>query len=75
MTKTLDLSKTVNELCLQYPEIIQIMKDLNFEQITKPGMLQSAGRVMTIPMGCRMKGISLEVVKQVFNQSGFTIIE
>ncbi len=75
MTKTLDLNQTVYELINQYPEIIPIMIDLGFEHITKPSMLQTAGRVMTLPKGCRMKGISLDTVKEAFQHNGFTITE
>ncbi|MFC4320513.1 DUF1858 domain-containing protein [Litchfieldia salsa] len=75
MTKIIDLSQSVYDLCTLYPEIIPIMKDLNFTNITNPTMLQTAGRVMTIPNGCRMKGISLDTVKQAFHEKGFSIIE
>lgn len=75
MTKTLDLNQTVYELIHQYPEIIPIMIELGFEQITKPSMLQTAGRVMTLPKGCRMRGISLDTVKEAFQHNGFTMKE
>ena len=75
MTKILDLNQTVYELCNQYPEIISIMVEIGFENITKPGVLQTAGRVMTLPKGCRMKGISLDTVKEAFQHNGFTIIK
>ena len=45
-------------------EIISIMVEIGFENITKPGVLQTVGRVMTLPKGCRMKGISLDTVKK-----------
>lgn len=60
MTKELDFSKSVYELTQQYPEIVEIMRDLGFTEIVKPGMLQSAGRVMTIPKGSKMKKIPME---------------
>lgn len=75
MAKNIDLNKPVRDLCTEYPEIIPIMQELGFENITKPGMLQTAGRVMTIPNGCRMKGISLNTVKETFQNHGFTILE
>ena len=75
MTKILDVNQTIYELCNQYPEIISIMIEIGFENITKPGMLQTAGRVMTLPKGCRMKGISLDTVKEAFQNNGFTIIK
>lgn len=46
MEKVIDLNQTVYELYTQYPDILPIMQELGFENVTKPGMLQTAGRVM-----------------------------
>lgn len=59
MAKELDFSKSVYELTQQYPEIVEIMRDLGFTEIVKPGMLQSVGRIMTIPKGSKMKKIPM----------------
>ncbi|MFX3624974.1 MAG: DUF1858 domain-containing protein [Ectobacillus sp.] len=75
MAKVIDLKQTVYQLCTQYPELIPIMKELGFDNITKPGMLQTAGRVMTLPNGCRMKNISLDTAKQTLESYGFSIQE
>lgn len=75
LEKSIDIQQTLFDLCKQYPEVISIMTSLGFENIAKPGMLQTAGRVMTIPKGCRMKNIPLETVIQKFEEQGFKIIE
>lgn len=75
ITKIIDFNQTVCDLAIQYPEIIPLLKELGFEHITKPSMLQTAGRVMTIPKGCRMKGISFDIVKKTFENNGFMIKE
>ncbi|MEN1936872.1 DUF1858 domain-containing protein [Paenibacillus sp. 102] len=75
MPKQINFHHTVYDLTTQHPEIIPILKKLGFENITKPNMLQTVGRVMTIPKGCRMKGISLDTVKEAFQNSGFNINE
>ncbi|MGG2016414.1 DUF1858 domain-containing protein [Bacillus sp. S10(2024)] len=75
MTKMIDFSQTVCDLANKSPEIIPILKELGFEDITKPGMLHTVGRVMTIPNGCRMKGISFDIVKKTFENNGFNIKE
>lgn len=75
MGKAIDLSKTVYELSKEIPDIVEIMKDLGFENIVSPGMLTTAGRIMTIPKGAAMKGISMERIKEVFSQKGYTVIE
>lgn len=69
----IDLNKTVHEICSESPEVIEIMKGLGFKDIVKPGMLNTAGRFMTIPKGARMKGISMEKIKKAFIEKGYQI--
>lgn len=73
MEKVINLSKSVYDLCKEYPEIIDIMKELGFESITKPNMLQTAGRIMTIEKGAAMKGVDLGIIKEAFISKGFSI--
>lgn len=75
MTKSLDLTKNIKELATEYPEIIEIMKNLGFTDITKPVMLNTAGRFMTLPKGAKMKKIPLEKIKTEFIKHGYTIKE
>ena len=48
MAKTIDLSKTVYELVQEFPELVEVMKEIGFSAIANPAMLKTAGRVMTI---------------------------
>lgn len=73
MSKTIDLDKTVSELCHEYPEIKDIMVKLGFKDITKPMALATVGKVMTIPKGAAIKGINLAEVIETFKQNGFEI--
>ncbi|MEW9110507.1 MAG: DUF1858 domain-containing protein [Cytobacillus gottheilii] len=65
MPKILDLNLPIYELTAAYPELIEILKELGFEKITDPIMMQTAGRIMTIPKGCRMRGVSIDTVKEI----------
>ena len=75
MKKIVDFNKTVYELCTEDPFIIEIMKEQGFEQITKQGMLQTAGRVMTIPKGVRMRGKEITDIVQTFEKHGYAVKE
>lgn len=75
MGNTVDLSKSVYEVCKEYPDIIEIMKELGFESITNPGMLTTAGRFMTIPKGASMKNIPMDKIKEAFSRKGYEIKE
>lgn len=73
--KTVDLKKTVYDICNTYPEAIKIIESLGFTDIVKPGMLATAGRFMTLPKGALLKKIDLNHIKQVFREHGFDVIE
>ena len=53
MEKKLDLSKSVYDLVTEYPEVVDIMKELGFSEITNKVMLNSVGKIMTIPKGAK----------------------
>ncbi len=75
MEKIIDLTRSVHDLCKENPEVIEILKELGFDQITNPAMLNTAGRFMTIPKGAVMKGIDLGRIKREFENRGFSIKE
>lgn len=70
----IDFSKSLYELVSQYPIVKEIMFEIGFKDIVKPGMLQTAGRYVTIPKGAKMKKIPLAIVIEVFEAKGFQII-
>lgn len=74
MAKKLDLNKMVFELTKEYPELIDIMADLGFSEITKKPMLHSVGKIMTIPKGAKMKNISMMDVVTALISNGFELI-
>lgn len=75
MNNTIDLSKSVFEIVKDNPETAEIMKELGFDSITAPGMLNTAGRFMTIPKGAQIKNIPLDKIKEVFISKGYKIKE
>lgn len=75
MSKVIDLSKSVYEICIENPEVIDIMKDLGFEDIAKPGMLKTAGRFMTLPKGAALKQVSFEKLKETLINKGYQLKE
>ncbi|TCL55157.1 uncharacterized protein DUF1858 [Hydrogenispora ethanolica] len=75
MNRMVNLSKSVFEICRENPEVMEILKGLGFSDIANPGMLQTAGRLMTIPKGAAMKGISMDVIKTAFRDRGYEIEE
>ncbi len=75
MSRIIDINKSIFELCREYPEVPEILSSLGFKDITKPGMISTAGRFMTITKGSSAKGIDLEIIKQEFIRRGYEIKE
>ncbi len=73
MGKTLDLTKTVYELCREDPDIVGIMREAGFHEVGDPVICATAGPFMTIPKGARLRRISLEKVLQLFRDRGYEI--
>ncbi|ADO54605.1 DUF1858 domain-containing protein [Paenibacillus polymyxa] len=73
MDKILHWDESIFNLVNRHPEVKDIMVKLGFDDIAKPGMLQTAGRFMTLSKGIALKKIGMETVQQTFMQHGFTI--
>jgi hypothetical protein len=72
--RTIDLQRSIHDLCDEYPEIVGIMQELGFTDVVKPGMLATVGRIMTIPRGAGLRKISLDAVREAFASHGFLVI-
>lgn len=69
----IDLSRTLFDIAKDFPEVQTIMAANGFKEIAKPGMLQTAGRYMTIPKGAKMKKIPLAEIVTKFEEAGFIV--
>ena len=68
----IDLNETVFTLCNNHPDLIGILSALGFTDITKPGMLQTAGRFMTPVKGASLKHLPLEQIIASLAAHGYT---
>jgi|LSQX01.2.fsa_nt_gb hypothetical protein len=73
--KQIDLSQSVNVLCTQHPELITILATLGFTEIVKPLMLNTVGKLMTLPKGAAMRNIDLDDLIQGLQEHGYYIEE
>ena len=67
----IDLNESVFALCSKHPDLIEILSALGFTDITKPGMLQSAGRFMTPAKGAALKHIPLDKILATLAAHGY----
>jgi hypothetical protein len=73
MEKVVNINSTLFEVVKTYPEIIDIMKTLGFENIANPVMLNTVGKIMTIKKGSEMKKIDLKIIKEKFLEHGLAL--
>lgn len=71
--KKIDLNKTIYELVTEYPELVEIMDQLGFHEITKKAMLHSVGKIMTLPKGSKMKNIPMDKIISALQEKGFQL--
>lgn len=75
MMKEINLDQTLSSIVSQYPELIDILYDIGFTQIKVPGMLQTAGRFMTLRNGCELRKIDVNVLSIELKKNGYEIKE
>jgi len=73
--KTINLEKTVHFLCLHDPGLVPILAEIGFTEILKPIMLNTVGKIMTLPKGAAMRKIELSKVVAILKEHGYTIQE
>jgi hypothetical protein len=71
--KEIHLNKSIYELTEQYPELIEILKEIGFLGITNPIARHTLGRATTLPQGCRKMGKDLDEVIHLLKQKGFEV--
>jgi hypothetical protein len=72
--KTIDLKKTVHDLCAGDPDLAPILAQIGFTEILKPIMLNTVGKVMTLPKGAQMRGIKLETIIGTLQSHGYELV-
>ncbi len=75
MQQELNLNETVHALCTKHPELVSVLQELGFTDIAKPGMLQTAGRFMTLKKGAIMKNIDMDRIRTALEANGYTVQE
>ncbi len=70
--KVIDKKDTIYQLSKKYPEIVEVLKEVGFTQISEPQMIATVGRFMTIEKGCQMRGFLLEEVIEKLEKAGYS---
>lgn len=73
--KIVDFNDSLANILKQYPELLDILYDFGFTQIKAPGMLQTAGKFMTLKMGCELRKLDISALEDLLIEKGYTINE
>ena len=71
--KELDLKNSVYDLTEEYPELIDLLKELGFAGLAFPAVRKTLGKKMTLPAGCEKQKIELAAVIDQLERLGYTI--
>jgi len=72
--KELDLNKTVYDLTEEYPELIEVLKDLGFAGLAFPAVRKTLGKKMTLPAGSEKQKKDLNEVISHLESLGYKVI-
>lgn len=71
----INVNDKIYHLIKQDENLKQVLFDLGFEEILKPGRLETVGRFMTLKKGAIMRDIDLEWVKEQLIEKGYGVID
>ncbi|MCR3906734.1 MAG: DUF1858 domain-containing protein [Tenericutes bacterium] len=69
----ININETILELVQKDEKLKHILHDLGFKEITKPGMLQTVGRFMTLKAGSNLRKIDLVIIKKSLEEKGYQV--
>jgi hypothetical protein len=73
--KKIDLNKSIYELTEEFPELIEILKDMGFIGVINPIIRKTIGRKTTLLEGIKKQGKDLEEVFKKLKDKGFEILD
>ncbi len=75
LEKYIDVKQTIYQIVTAYPEIVEILKNIGFTEIIKPGMISTMGRFMTLKQGCSLRKIDYDQLKTRLSEQGYILKE
>ena len=71
--KKIDLNKSIYELTEEFPELIEILKDMGFIGVINPLVRKTIGRKTTLLEGIKKQGKDLEEVFKKLKDKDFRV--
>lgn len=70
----IDLNEKLFVLIEKDNQLKQILYDIGFREIIKPGMLKTVGKIMTLKKGAKMRNIDIKQVADVLIEKGYKVV-
>ena len=70
---TIDLEDSIYTLVNNHPEIKNVLFELGFKDIVKPGMLQTVGKFTNLKKGSVIQRIELKKIVEKLEAAGFSV--
>ena len=71
--RQIDLDASIYDLTEEYPELIEILKEMGFFGVARPVVRNTLGKVTTLAQGCERQGKDLGEVISTLETRGFTV--
>lgn len=68
-------NETVYEITKAHPEVVEIMVELGFSDVLRPGMVHNVGRTVSLAKGAKLRNIEWEVIRKAFEEKGYELSE
>lgn len=70
----IDLSRSLYDLTVQFPELVELLASLGFEKVRNPALRVSVGRMMTLPKGAEFMGLDFGAVLAGLEAAGYEVV-
>jgi hypothetical protein len=69
----INANESVYEITKAHPEVVEIMIELGFTDVARPGMVHNVGRNVSLFQGATLRNFDWEAVKKAFKDKGYEI--
>lgn len=71
----INANESVYEITKAYPEVSEIMIELGFTDIARPGMVYSVGRSTSLIKGAKLRNMDWSLIEKAFKEKGYELVE
>jgi len=72
--KRIDIDKTLYELTVQYPELVDLLAVIGFMGVKNPIIRKTLGKKTTLREGCKKQKKNLDDVVKMLEGNGYTVL-